>query len=500
MILYIRLLVALYTLITMAACELQTVSAHPRLPIQSQNLIARSNRTNGTVEELNATVRLSVLQSRPTVRDVEIRFVNSNLGLVDRQGKPIQGRIPQSFIAREIQLKPGDVFDEDRVQADLRQLQQLGLFERVTVSLMQADDKVDVIYNIQERKASSIEFNPGNNDDVGVSVGVGYRNLAIGRLPQRLEVNTQVSLRDVLYDVRFISPYRAAAPNSLGYGLRVFRDRDVSDIFDRGIDLPNGNRVRERRFGGGLTFTRPLNEWQAVAGLNFTRNSTRDRNGNLAREDARGNPLTISGTGIDDLYTVSFGVTRDRRDNPFVPLKGSILTLGTEQSIPLGVGHIVLNRLVSNYIQYVPVRLFSTDAQNNKLNALPEVFAYNLQLGTVLGELPPVEAFRLGGRNSVRGYDSGRLGTGRSYALASGEYRFPLFSRVGGVIFADFASDLGTANSIIGRPAVVRNKPGSGFGAGIGGRWRSPFGLIRLDIGVSDRGDVGVYFGTGERF
>ena len=195
-------------------------------------------------------------------------------------------------------------------------------------------------------------------------------------------------------------------------------------------------------------------------------------------------------------------MTRDWRDNPFNPKQGSILSLTTEQSIPIGVGNILQNRLVGNYIQYVPVRWLSSEAQNAQRDVFPEMFAFNLQAGTVIGEMSPTQAFRLGGINSVRGYEEGNLGSGRSYILDTGEYRFPVFSGVGGVIFADFASDLGTANSVVGEPAVVRDKPGTGFGTGVGARWRSPFGILRVDLGVNDQGEVRFYteLGTGTRF
>jgi outer membrane protein insertion porin family len=100
----------------------------------------------------------------------------------------------------------------------------------------------------------------------------------------------------------------------------------------------------------------------------------------------------------------------------------------------------------------------------------------------------------------VRGYDNGDTGSGRSYFLASGEYRFPFGQDVGGVIFVDFASDLGTGDSVLGKPAVVRDKPGTGAGAGIGVRVRSRFGLIRLDMGVSDEGEIKFVLGTKQRF
>ncbi len=441
------------------------------------------------------------------VNNVEIRFVNNKGSAVDENGNPIQGRLSREYIASELQLKPGDAFSEEVIRADLQQLQQLGLFERVEVSVVPAQDGVDVVYNIQERPARSTNFGGGYNDDVGVYGTFGYRDFTIGRTHQRVQGNTQVSLNNIDFNARFASPYRAAEPNSLGYGFSIFRKRDVSNIFNEDIDLPNDpgendQRVRERRLGGNVTFTRPIDRWWGTLGLNFTRTSTRDRDGDIVSEDELGNPLTFSGTGIDDLYTVSFSVSRDWRDNPFNPTRGALLTLTTEQSIPVGVGNILQNRVVGNYIQYVPVRWFSTEEQNIQRDAFPEMFAFNLQAGTVMGDMPPTQAFRLGGINSVRGYEEADLGSGRSYFLASGEYRFPIFSRIGGVIFADFASDLGSGDTVPGEPAVVRDKPGTGFGTGVGARWRSPFGLLRVDIGVNDQGEVRFYteFGTGERF
>jgi len=429
------------------------------------------------------------------VAEVKIRFVNSRGEAVDKKGNPVEGRISEDFIRGELKLKAGDNYSRSVVRSDLQQLQQLGLFDKVTVSIEEVGTDINVIYNVQERPARSFGVSASLSDDIGVAVPLSYTDRTFARNPQRLEVELQPSLRGIQYDVEFVSPY-VAAQDRLGYSVRAFGDRRISEIFNEDIDLPNGNRVREIRRGGNLRFTRPLGDWQSTLGLNYTNISTRDRNLNIARRDELGNPLTFSGTGVDELYTVSFGAMLDRRDNPFNPTSGSILSLSTEQSIPLGRGNIVSNRLLANYIQYVPVTLLG----RLESEALPEMLAFNLQAGTVIGDLPPTEAFRLGGRNSVRTYDSGDIGSGRSYFLASGEYRFPVGRDVGGVIFVDFASDLGTGDSVLGKPAVVRDKPGTGAGVGVGVRVRSRFGLIRLDMGVSDSGDLKFVLGTKQRF
>lgn len=429
------------------------------------------------------------------VAEVKIRFVNSRGEAVDKKGNPIQGRISEDFIRGELKLKAGDNYSQDVVRSDLQQLQQLGLFDKVTVSVQEAGTDINVTYNIQERSARSFGVSASIGDDTGVAIPLSYTDRTFGTNPQRLSAEVVPSLRGVEYDIQFVSPY-VAADDRLGYSVRAFRDRKTSDIFNEDIDLPNGERVREIRMGGNLAFTRPLGDWRGTLGLNYTNISTRDRDLQIARRDELGNPLTFSGSGVDELYTVSFGATLDRRDNPFNPVSGSILSLSTEQSIPLGRGNIVRNKLLANYIQYVPVTVLGISESAE----LPEMLAFNLQAGTVIGDLAPLEAFRLGGRNSVRGYDSGDIGTGRSYFLASGEYRFPVGRDVGGVLFVDFASDLGTGDRVLGKPALVRDKPGTGAGAGVGVRVRSPFGLIRLDVGVSDGGEIKFVLGTKQRF
>ena len=56
----------------------------------------------------------------------------------------------------------------------------------------------------------------------------------------------------------------------------------------------------------------------------------------------------------------------------------------------------------------------------------------------MVGDLPPHEAFPIGGTNSVRGYDEGAVGSGRSYVVASAEVSVPLVSCVRELFFFIF--------------------------------------------------------------
>jgi len=225
--------------------------------------------------------------------------------------------------------------------------------------------------------------------------------------------------------------------------------------------------------------------------LQYQRVTVRDSDREITPFDELGNQLSFDDDGSDNLATLQFGVVRDRRDSRIKPTRGSLFRVGTEQSIP--IGGIFFNRLRSSYSYYMPVEF-------TKFSKGSETLAFNVQGGTVIGDLPPYEAFALGGSNSVRGYDEGEVGAGRSFIQATAEYRFPLFSILGGALFLDYATDLGSGDTVPGNPAGVRGKPGSGFGYGAGVRIQSPLGPIRIDYGFNDEGDSRLHFGIGERF
>jgi outer membrane protein insertion porin family len=434
--------------------------------------------------------------SQTIVQDVQIRFLNENNQSVDDQGQPVTGRTQKDFILSLLKLKPGEIFRDEALQADLRRLRKLESFNDVRAYREESPFGVSIIYDIKERRFPSWNFGVGSNNDIGLYGQVRYRDANISGLNDQLATNVQVSGKDVQFNSQFTSPYRPGEPERLGYSVKFFRDRRISATFDDEVKLANGDRTREGRFGGSVAVLRSFDEWDAALGLNYTRISIRDHDYNVAQVDELGNPLSVSGQGIDDLFTLSFAVSRDLRDRPANPTQGSILTLSTEQAIPLGLGNIFSNRLQGNYIQYLPVTWLGK--QNSVDN--PEMVAFNLQLGTILGDFPPADAFNLGGINSVRGYISGKLASGRSYGLASVEYRFPIVESIGGVLFTDFASDFGSGKTVIGEPGEVRNKPGSGFGYGVGVRLNSSFGLFRGDLGVNDQGEIRLEITTGQKF
>lgn len=452
-------------------------------------------RVVGMTSQQNGTLKITVAEGE--VADVKIRFIDETGRSQDDKGNAIKGRTQESLIRQSIQLKKGTAFKERAAQEDLNRLFKTGLFQGGNVTLEGDLRNATVVYNLVEQQLRRTDIGGGYSSDIGLNATVSYRDFNFGGLGQQLGGSVVVGAKDFQFDGRFANPYRESQPNTWGYSVQSFRNRGLSRVFDGDIKLASGNEVREGRFGGGVNFSKPIApDWSANVGLGYNRVSARDANGDLVQLDSAGQPLSLSGTGLDDLYSVSAGVSYDKRDNILDPKSGSLLSLTSEQYVPIGVGNVFANRLNANYSQYVPINLFGS--KNVKTQ---DVLAFNVQGGTTIGDLPPSQAFLLGGINSVRGFEQGKVGIGKSYALASAEYRFPILNEtVGGTLFADYATDLGSSGAVVGAPGVQRGRSGSGFGYGAGVRVNSPLGMLRADWGFNDRGENRIQFGVGQKF
>jgi outer membrane protein insertion porin family len=484
----------------------------------------------------DGVVTLEVAEGQ--IEGVQIKYINKEGSDKDDKGNPIKGRTRDFVVTREMETKPGGVFNRNTVERDLQRIFGLGIFEDVKVELDPGNDplKVNVVVNVAERNAGSVAAGAGISSASGLFGTVSYQQQNLGGNNQKLGAELQIGQRELLFDASFTDPWIANDPFRTSYTINGFRRRSISLIYDGGDDIRVVNdgverdRVRVVRTGGGITFSRPLSkevfkraEWNASLGFQYQQVKVQDADGDTILPNAPqtneagqvvgiGSDLSFSGEGKDDLFTVQFGLLQDKRNDPLKPTRGSRFSIGTEQSIPIGKGSIFFNRLRASYSYYVPTRLLKISpacrdvpstlvtAARPKPEDCPQAFAFNVQAGTVLGDLPPYEAFSLGGSNSVRGYEEGDVGAGKSFLQASAEYRFPIFSIVSGALFLDAATDFGTGSSVKGNPAGLRNKPGGGIGYGLGVRVQSPLGPIRVDYGFNDQGDSRLHFGIGERF
>lgn len=176
----------------------------------------------------------------------------------------------------------------------------------------------------------------------------------------------------------------------------------------------------------------------------------------LLEQDQYQAPVTWSGESSDLCASVRGQVV-------FSPKQGDAhLAVTAEKAFPMPGPAAGL--LGDNWLSFVRMRVRA----EREIPVGPITVVAHGKGGAIWGDLPPYEAFAIGGTNSVRGYEEGGVGTGRKCMVGTIEARVPLVSAVSGVAFVDYGTDCGTGETVSGDPAGTRGKPGAGYGVGAG--------------------------------
>lgn len=464
-----------------------------------------------SVEDLTSDGRLQLVVAEGTIEDIQVRFFTRDKSgrdtYVDDRNQPISGQTRPFIITREAETKAGTIFNRQTIERDARRIFGLGLFQDLKLSFQPSridPSKVIVIFDVWESGKTTAINGGGSYSTSGLGAYASYQQINLGGNNQTISTQVNIGGRGTTFDLKFTDPWIANDANRTGYEVGLFQNRSTTTIFDGGkqpVFLSANSRDIPviLRTGGSINFSRPLSGnpyqggWRSSLGLNYQKVSIQTPSGQIAPTDAAGKSLSFSNSGQDDLFTVQLALSQDSRNSLAEPSSGEVVRLGIDRSIPVGNAPISMTKLRGSYTKYLPVKLTNFDKGAQAL-------VFNLQTGTVFGDLPPYEAFSLGGSNSVRGYEDGDVGSGRSFVQATAEYRFPIISFLGGAVFADYGSDLGSGKSVPGDPAGTRLKPGNGFGYGLGVRVQTPLAPIRLDYGRNNLGEERIQFGLGDRF
>ncbi len=342
-------------------------------------------------------------------------------------------------------------------------------------------------------------------------------------VPQEFRSNDGGSIRGVTD--------RYEAPNSLiSYDTNQSQKLDVNDdntLIETGpftnlssaqLSAPQyswfdyeGDSIVLERTGGGFSFARPLNggqplrkvPWSVLIGANFQNVKPIDYAG-----DKR--PYGVASTNFLDgkvpekevicvayncstentLVSFKSAVTYNNLNNSRNPTSGDYLNIGSEQFFSLGENSPTFNRTRVNYSRFYPVNWLKFHKgcrpKPNEKSDCSQSIGFQAKIGTIIGDLPPYEAFCLGGASSVRGWSSCDLGVARNFGEATAEYRFPIWRLVSGVLFVDAGSDFGSQSNVPGKPGKILEKPGSGFSVGPGAVINTPVGPIRIEAATQD--------------
>ena len=510
-----------------------------------------------------------------TVAGVEVQFLNKEGDTTNEKGEPLRGKTKPWVITREISIKPGEAFNRNQLEGDIKRLYGTSLFSDVKVTLKPVagnPGEVNIVLGIVEQSTGSLSGGLGYSQSQGVFGQVQVQDSNLFGRAWNLALNLTYGQYGGLANFTFTDPWIKGDAHRTSFRTSLFLSREVPQVFQsqnngdivtvtdyqdnnssRAYEINTKNNPAGRKFddvgkasdlfpeyswfdyqgdsvalqrvGGNIIFARPLNggdpyksaPWQILAGLNVQ--SVRPINfqgtsrvyGTPSEGDDRSVPnediicISYNCATENNLAGLRFAATYNTLNDPRNPTSGNFFSFGTEQFLSVGENSPTFNRVKASYTQFFPVNWLKIakgcrPKPGEKENC-PQAIAFQIKAGSIVGDLPPYEAFCLGGSNSVRGWYDCDLAVGRSYGEATLEYRFPLISIFAGELFVDAGTDFGSQSSVPGKPGQLLKKPGSGFSVGTGVIVTTPVGPLRLEVASQDfTGEWRFNLGVGWKF
>ncbi|ABV51180.1 outer envelope membrane protein-like protein [Prochlorococcus marinus str. MIT 9215] len=488
----------------------------------------------------NGLVTLKV--SEGIISDVKIRFPDSD-GEFVIDGKPRKGKTKEWVIKRELKTQTGSIFNRKILEADIGRLYATSLFDDVKVSLGPDNlnpGQVIIFLDLSEQRTGSLTGGLGYSNSSGIFASIGLQETnALGRA-WSTNLNLNFGEYSTTYNFSLFDPWIKGDKHKTSFRTNIFLSRDYPQEFKS----ENNGRIYAvddtststsdtfssivlEKTGGGFSFSRPLNggdpfkvaNWRILAGMNFKKVKMMDGDGNKKpygdRTPTTGNINDIICIGFtpndgscpdeNTLVSVIASTSRGNLNNSINPTSGNKFGFGTEQFISTGKNSPTFNRMKASYSFFIPTKLLNLTKACKSIDAksedCPQAIGFQIKGGTIIGELPPYEAFCMGGTSSVRGWGSCDLSVSRSFIEGTAEYRFPVWKMISGALFVDAGSDLGSQKEVPGKPGKLLQKSGSGFSLGGGVGVKTPVGPLRLDVASKDlSGDWRYTLGVGWKF
>ena len=384
---------------------------------------------------------------------------------------------------REISVKPGDLYDSEKIQRSQTKILNLGFINDVQIDIQPTADpqKVDLGFNVVEGRPGM--FTAGlamsSLDGLYGEVSINHMNL-FGRA-QRLSLRTLFGEEILDYTVSWSTPWIYDKPISLGADL--FNTRRYRSFADE------NQAYTERRVGGRLRVGPRFNDdiYQLSFGYSFENIDIYDIDERFTEPNAQPGDDNYLPKGDQYMSTFSADIAVDTRDNIWDPTSGWRNSLGVSLAGgPIG-GDLDL--------WYLNARSIFNHTVLNIGGNYPIVFVLSNKIGSVRAygrtkEVPPYEKFFLGGADTVRGYErAGEVGPqygGTTYYVMNAELRFPL-AREGRRTMAQFAlfADIGNSWNHFDDVDFSFGPEDSQFkaGVGVGLRFTTPSLPIRIDWG-----------------
>lgn len=351
--------------------------------------------------------------------------------------------LADDLLNRYLNFKAGDPFSSDRLTALQQALESAGYFERVSVQPQieqRGDNRVPIHIELRPRKQHAYSVGIGAATDTGPRLRFGYENRYINRRGHQLN-----------YDLT-LSPVRSET--QLNYTIPMEKPGSEHLNFYTGYATEDTDTTLEETATIGTSYTQLLKrDWLQSYFINFQR-----ENYEVADIERR-----------TDLLLPGVSWSKTKSDDPFYPLDGwrAFVKVSAASEDLLSDTSLVQGHLRAKLIRGLgPGRLLLRGEVGST-----EVDDFDV--------LPTSLRFFAGGDNSVRGYKYRSLGPtdaegnvigGANLLVGSVEYDIRFAGNWAVAVFYDQGNAFDETNTDPKR------------GAGIGLRWISPIGPIRLDL------------------
>jgi outer membrane protein insertion porin family len=395
---------------------------------------------------LNAGARPTLLPDRERLT-VDVTFRLREGELVKIRNIVIRGnsRTRDKVIRRELLVYPGEIYNQSKVQRSERRLGNLGFFDKVRVLPEPTPDKTerDLVFDVAEKRTGQFMVGAGFSS---VDNLIGFMELSQGNFDllgwpyftgggQKLRLRAQVGSTQTDYELSFTEPWFLDRRLSLGFDV-YRRERDYSeyDLETTGVAI---------RLGKALPYASRINlqyELESTKITDITDTNTYYFLDSYDFETGTGESYTFTSEEDGVKSALSLSLSQDTRDNPFVPTRGSKLTLRyTVAGGPLGFDYNFYNTGMQT-TTYIPLWF------GHVLN-LRTRFEFIEPFGDT-DEVPLSERLFLGGGRTLRGFRYRDVGPkvirpvegtdtyydrpygGQSMFMANAEYTIPIIKGV----------------------------------------------------------------------